>query len=87
MTTFQALQQILRCHVVIIRNTANAVNSFVTNRSWLAISSVALVCILVSVVNIMQARAERDAAMKKQFKLQQQIEQLTLAVEVERSAR
>lgn len=87
MTTIQALQQILRCHIVIIRNTTHAVNSFVTNRSWLALCLVVVVCILVSAVNIMQARAERDESLKKQMKLQQQVEQLSCVVEAERRTR
>lgn len=87
MTTTQALRQLIRCHLTIAINTWHAVNYFVTRRSWLALATVVVASIAVSAVNIMQARAERDTARKAQAKLQQQVEQLSCAVEAERGAR
>lgn len=85
MTTTQALRQLIRCHITIAINTWRAVDYFVTRRSWIALVSVVVASVAVSAVNIMQARAERDTARKAQAKLQEQIEQLSCAVEAERS--
>lgn len=87
MTTIQALGQIAVCLSVIARNTARAVNDFVTHRPWIAMTLTALIAFAVAAACIMQARADRDAALKAQFKLQQQVDQLSCAVQAERSAR
>lgn len=87
MTTIQALRQIAVCLSVIARNTARAVNGFVTHRPWIAMALTALIAFAVAAASIMQARADRDAALKAQYRLQQQVDQLSCAVQAERNAR
>ena len=86
-STIDAFRQIIRCHIAIVLNTWRSINFLVTKRSWLTISAVILIAITISAVNIMQARAERDAAVKKQVELQNQVEQLSCVVESERRAK
>lgn len=76
MTTTQAFRQLIRCHAIIAVNIWNAINFFVTRRSWLALALVILIGSAASAMCIMSARAERDRAQQAQAKLQQQVEQL-----------
>ena len=62
-------------------------NEFVHRLPWVCIGAVLIVATAVSYVCIAEARAERDKANKAQMELQQQVEQLSCAVEAERSAR
>lgn len=87
MKTTEAIWQILRCCAIIVSNIGHGINNFVTRRSWFAIVIVILFCTVMSVVNIMSARAERDSALKKQYQLQQQIEQLTYTLEARKEVR
>lgn len=63
------------------------INEFAHRLPWVCMGAVLIVATAVSYVCIAEARAERDKASKKQMELQQQVEQLTCAVEAERSAR
>lgn len=70
-----------------VKGVCREVNSFAHQLPWLCIGAVVVVSITVSFVCISDARTERDVAFKKQLRQQQQIEQLSCAVEAERSAR
>ena len=63
------------------------VNKFAHELPWLCIGAVVTISVAASFVCISGARAERDRACKKQLELQTQVEQLSCAVEAERSAR
>lgn len=54
---------------------------------WWCMGIVTMAAVAVSFVGISKAHADRDRAQKMQAQLQQQIEQLQIAVEAERSAR
>lgn len=87
MTTPQALRQLVRCHAVIAVNTVRGIHLFVTRKPWLAMFLLAVASFALSATSIMQARAERDAALKKQAQLQQQVEQLSCLAEARKEAR
>ena len=70
-----------------VKGVCREVNSFVHQLPWLCMGAVMVVSVTASFVCISNARAERDKSLKKQLKQQQQIEQLSCAVEAERSAR
>ena len=69
------------------KGVCREVNEFVHRLPWVCIGAVLIVTTSVSYVCIAEARAERDKASKAQVKLQERVEQLTCAVEAERSAR
>lgn len=69
------------------KGVCREVNEFVHRLPWVCIGAVLIVATSVSYVCIAEARAERDKASKAQVKLQERVEQLTCAVEAERSAR
>lgn len=69
------------------KGVCREVNEFVHRLPWVCIGAVLIVTTAVSYVCIAEARAERDKASKAQLELQQRVEQLTCAVEAERSAR
>lgn len=87
MKTIEAIRQIIRCHIIIVTNIAHGINNFVTQRSWFAVVVVILFCTTIYIANVMSARAERDSALKKQAQLQQQVEQLSCAIEARKEAR
>lgn len=43
MTTTQAFRQLIRCHAIIAVNIWNAINFFVTKRSWFALALIILI--------------------------------------------
>lgn len=63
------------------------INEFAHRLPWVCIGAVLIVATAVSYVSIAEARAERDKARKAQVELQERVEQLTLAVEAERSGK
>lgn len=69
------------------KGVCREVNEFVHRLPWVCIGAVLIVATAVSNVSIAEARAERDKASKKQMELQERVEQLTLAVEAERSGK
>lgn len=69
------------------KGVCREVNEFVHRLPWVCIGAVLIVATAVSYVSIAEARAERDKARKKQMELQERVEQLTLAVEAERSGK
>ena len=70
-----------------VKGVCREVNKFVHRLPWVCIGTVLIVATAVSYVSIAEARAERDKASKAQVELQERVEQLTCAVEAERSAR
>lgn len=63
------------------------INEFAHRLPWVCMGALLIVATSASYVCIADARAERDKASKKQMELQERVEQLTCAVEAERSAR
>ena len=86
-TTKEAGVYALRYGWAFAKGACRDINCFVHKFPWLCIGAVVVVSITVSFVCISDARTERDVAFKKQLKQQQQIDQLSCAVEAERSAR
>lgn len=81
MKTSDAILQILRCHVIIARNAAKAVNAAVRRFPWLCMAVVTMTSVTVSAAKMMQARAERDRAAKQVVLLKQQVNNLSCALE------
>ena len=86
MKTTEAIRQIICCNIIIVSNIAHSINRFVTQHSWLAVSIIIFFSAIISVANIVSARTERDNACKKQYQLQQQVEQLSCALEARKEA-
>lgn len=70
-----------------VKGVCREVNEFAHRLPWVCIGVVLIAATSVSYVCIAEARAERDKANKAQMELQQQVEQLSCAVEAERSAK
>lgn len=68
--------------VLSIRKISYAIDKIVHIHAWLVLFIVALLFFLVSSVCIHLARAERDKACQRQYKLEQQIESLNCQLEV-----
>ena len=86
-TTREAGIYAVRYGWAFVKGVCREVNEFVHRLPWVCIGAVLIVTTSVSYVCIAEARAERDKASKAQVKLQERVEQLTCAVEAERSAR
>lgn len=69
------------------KGVCREVNEFVHRLPWVCLGAMLIIATLVSYVCIAKARAERDKANKAQLELQERVEQLSCAVEAERSAR
>ena len=78
LTPRQAIVTILRCHVVIIRNIARALNRAVTGKPWLCLCAVVLVSITTAATAILKARAERDSYNKALYEANQKIDSLKI---------
>lgn len=77
-TSWEAAQMIARYTGIILANTWRAVNRFAHNWPWVIIIATVLASTMLSVVWVGQARAERDKAVGQQWRLQRQVEQLTI---------
>lgn len=86
-TTKEAAVYTVRYAYVFFRNIWRAINNFAHRLPWVLVGSVVLVSAMVSLAYISSARAERDNAYKKQYQLQQQVEQLTYTLEARKEAR
>lgn len=60
------------------------INSFVHKMPWMCLFMVAISSMIASFVCVSEARKERDMACKKQVMLQEQVEQLSCFVEVQK---
>lgn len=69
------------------KGVCREVNEFAHRLPWVCIGAILISVTSVSYVCIAEARAERDKANKAQMELQERVEQLSCAVEAERSAR
>lgn len=63
---------------IILSNTWGAINRFAHNWPWAVIVAATLASATLCFVAVAQARAERDKAVKRQWQLQRQVEQLTI---------
>ena len=86
-TTKEAGIYAVRYGWAFVKGVCREVNEFVHRLPWVCIGAVLIVATAVGYVSIAEARAERDKASKAQMELQERVEQLTCAVEAERSAR
>ena len=81
MTTLEAFKQIYKCVGVILSNSWITLNKLVHKYPWVFILAITFVCSLVSIINIGQARQERDASCKAMYKMQQKIDTLECMVD------
>ena len=86
-TTKEAGVYAVRYGWAFVKGVCREVNEFVHRLPWVCIGAVLIVATAVSYVSIAEARAERDKASKAQVELQERVEQLTCAVEAERSGK
>lgn len=86
-TTREAGIYAVRYGWAFVKGVCREVNEFAHRLPWVCIGVVLIAATSVSYVCIAEARAERDKASKAQVKLQERVEQLTCAVEAERSAK
>ena len=86
-TTKEAGIYAVRYGWAFVKGVCREVNEFAHRLPWAYIGAILISVTSVSYVCIAEARAERDKANKAQMELQQQVEQLSCAVEAERSAR
>lgn len=86
-TTREAGIYAVRYGWAFVKGVCREVNEFVHRLPWVCIGAVLIVATAVSYVSIAEARAERDKASKAQVELQERVEQLTCAVEAERSGK
>lgn len=81
MSTSEAICTILRCHFIILRNAARAIDSVVRARPWAFIIGCVLLACIASSVGVGNARAERDHANKRMVALQDTLDNYRLLVE------
>lgn len=68
-----------------VKGVCRDVNGFAHKLPWVCVSVVLIVAVITGSMLVVEARMERDHASKEMVKLQQQVEQLSCAVEAERS--
>lgn len=86
-TTREAGIYAVRYGWAFVKGVCREVNEFAHRLPWVCIGAVLIVATAVSYVSIAEARAERDKARKAQVELQERVEQLSCAVEAERSGK
>lgn len=86
-TTKEAAVYTVRYAYVFFRNIWRGTNSFAHRLPWVLVGLVTLVSAMISLAYVSSARAERDNACKKQYQLQQQVEQLSCALDARKEAR
>lgn len=74
MTSKDAFIQICKCSLVILTNTWNSINKAAHKYPWVFIISILIGAIAISVINIGQARAERDNYNKQLIEVQQSLD-------------
>lgn len=84
-TTKEAGVFALKYGYAFVKGVCRDIDSFVHKLPWLCIGTVVTISIIASYINISNARIDRDSSLKKQAQLQQQVEQLSSVVEVERN--
>lgn len=86
-TTKEAGIYFVRYGLAFARGVCRDINKAVHQAPWLFICAIMIIAFVACFLFISSARAERDAALKAQYRLQQQVDQLSCAVQAERSAR
>jgi len=81
MTSKDAFIQIGKCIWVILVNTWKSINKFAHKYPWVFIVAIMLTSVIISVVSIGQARAERDYSNKKMVEMQMKLDTLQCIVE------
>lgn len=72
-TTWEACKYILKLRVIIVRNVCRWVNKLVCSHPWICILLTIAISVIVSYVQIGNARAERDFYNKKNVKLTEKV--------------
>lgn len=86
-TTKEAGMYALKYGWAFVKGACRDINSFAHKMPWLCIGAAVTISIFISFICISHARIDRDYSLKKQSQLQQQVEQLSCALEAERSKR
>ena len=71
--TWEAFKYILKLHVIIIRNVCRWVDKLVCSHPWVCVLLTIAISVIVSYVQIGNARAERDLYNKKNVKLTEKV--------------
>lgn len=74
MTSKDAFIQICKCSWVILTNTWNSINKAAHKYPWAFIIPILLAATVISVINIGQARAERDNYNRQLIEVQQSLD-------------
>ena len=82
MTTKQATITILRCHWTILRNLGRAINHLVTAYPWPVIAAITIISIVMNIVTIGRARAERDGYNRQNVQLKEKLNTANNLVEI-----
>ena len=73
-TSVDAIGGILRLNLVLMRNVCNAINKFVHCFPWVCIIVTIVISVIVSLVQIGKARAERDSFNKSMVQTQMKLD-------------
>lgn len=84
-TTKEAGVYALKYGWAFTKGVCKEINSFVYRLPWICVAVVSIVAAIIGFILVADARMQRDHASKEMVKLQQQVEQLSCAVEAERS--
>lgn len=84
-TTKEAGVYALKYGWAFTKGVCKDINSFVHRQPWICVAVVSTVAATIGFILVADARMQRDHASKEMVKLQQQVEQLSCAVEAERS--
>ena len=84
-TTMEAGAYAMKYGWAFVKGVCRDVNGFAHKLPWVCVAVVLIVAVITGSMLVAEARMERDHASKEMVKLQQQVEQLSCAVEAERS--
>lgn len=80
-TTWYCVKMTWHYLVLSVKKISRIINTIVHNYAWLVLAIVIDVSCLISSVFIRSARAERDEACQRQYKLEQQVQSLQYQLE------
>lgn len=75
LTTMECFKLIGKALWTIIKNTGRAINKAVYRYPWLFILAILIVAFVISYINIVEARGERDKYIKEYTEVETQLEQ------------
>lgn len=75
LTTMECFKLIGKALWTIIKNTGRAINKAVYRYPWLFILAILIVAFVISYINIVEARGERDKCNKEYTEVETQLEQ------------